>query len=108
MPPTLVEQFQAALDAQKDDDPWRAPLSRLRGTISGDGIERISTQAAFDVLEISQHCRGSGASRRLAAVMAGLGWSAIRLRAPTRGGYLEQVRGYCREARHAPPSSSAN
>jgi hypothetical protein len=26
-----------------------------------------------------------------------LGWTAVRVRGLTRGGYLEQVRGYCRQ-----------
>ena len=31
--------------------------------------------------------------------MAELGWTAVRVRDLTRGGYKEQVRGYCRDAR---------
>ena len=31
--------------------------------------------------------------------MTELGWTAVRVRDLTRGGYKEQVRGYCREAR---------
>jgi hypothetical protein len=38
-------------------------------------------------------------ARRLAKVMRELGWTALRVRGLTRGGYLEQVRGYCRDAR---------
>jgi hypothetical protein len=30
-------------------------------------------------------------------VMAQLGWTAVRVRGVTRGGYLEQVRGYARD-----------
>jgi hypothetical protein len=29
--------------------------------------------------------------------MRELGWTGVRMRDMTRGGYLEQVRGYCRE-----------
>ena len=65
--------------------------------IGDDGIERISTQLLFDVLEVPQPSRGAGACRRLAKLMADLGWMAVRVRGLTRGGYLEQVRGYCRE-----------
>jgi hypothetical protein len=81
----------------EDDDPWRLPLERLRGKIGDDGIERISTQWAFDVLDVPQRSRGAGACRRLAKLMAELGWTAVRVRGLTRGGYLEQVRGYCRD-----------
>ena len=79
-------------------DPWRLRLERVRGQVGADGIERISTQTLFDHLEVLQRSRGAGASRRLAGVMRDLGWTAVRLRDMTRGGYLEQVRGYCRDA----------
>jgi hypothetical protein len=99
---SLIERVKqlAAEQAARDADPWRAPLERLHGKIGGDGIERISTQALFDHLEISQRSRGAGASRRLAKLMRELGWTAVRVRDLTRGGYREQVRGYCRDARH--------
>jgi hypothetical protein len=32
--------------------------------------------------------------------MTELGWIAVRVRGLTPGGYREQVRGYCRDARH--------
>ena len=64
------------------------------GKIADDGIERVTTQTVFDILEIPQRSRGAGACRRLAAVMAELGWTAVRVRGLTRGGYREQVRGY--------------
>jgi hypothetical protein len=50
----------------------------------------------FDVLEVPQRNRRAGACRRLAKLMTELGWTAVRVRGLTRGGYLEQVRGYCR------------
>ncbi len=86
--------------AARNADPWRLPLERLHGKIGDDGIERITTQQVFDILEVSQRSRGAGACRRLAKLMAELGWSAVRVRGLTRGGYLEQVRGYCREPFH--------
>jgi hypothetical protein len=48
------------------------------------------------VREIPQHARRAGAYRRLAKLMAALGWTAMRVRGLTRGGYLEQVRGFAR------------
>ena len=81
----------------RDAEPWRLPLERVHGKIGDDGIERITTQLLFDILEVPQHSRGAGACRRLAKLMAELGWTAVRVRGLTRGGYLEQVRGYCRE-----------
>ena len=83
--------------AAQNADPWRLPLERVHGKIGNDGIERITTQLLFDILEVPQQSRGAGACRRLAKLMADLGWTAVRLRGLTRGGYLEQVRGYCRE-----------
>ncbi len=94
-----LKQAQAEL-AARDTDPWRLPLERLRGKVGDDGIERITTQILFDILEIPQRSRGAGACRRLAKLMTELGWTAVRVRGLTRGGYLEQVRGYCRDARH--------
>jgi hypothetical protein len=70
-------------------------LERVRGQIGDDGIERISTQTLFDHLEVFQRSRGGGACRRLAQVMRELGWTPVRVRDLTRGGYKEQVRGYC-------------
>jgi hypothetical protein len=81
-------------------DAWQLRLERVRGRVGDDGIERVSTQTVFDVLEVPQRRRRAGACRRLARVMRGLGWTPLRVRDLTRGGYKEQVRGYCRDARH--------
>src|SRR5436305_12976448 len=94
-----LEQARAEI-ATLDTDPWALRLERLRGQIDDDGIERVTTQSVFDVLEVPQRSRGAGACRRLAKLMSELGWMAVRVRGLTRGGYLEQVRGYCRDARH--------
>ena len=55
-----LKQAQAEL-AARDTDPWRLPLERLRGKVGDDGIERITTQILFDILEIPQRSRGAGA-----------------------------------------------
>jgi hypothetical protein len=94
--------------AARNADPWRLRLERLRGKIGDDGIERITTQTVFDILEIPQRNRSASACRRLAKVMTELGWSAVRVRGLTRGGYREQVRGYARDARHEHRSSTAD
>ena len=77
-------------------DPWLAPLQRVRGKVELDGLERVSSQTLLDMLEVPQRSRTAGTYRRLAKLMAELGWTAVRVRGITRGGYLEQVRGYCR------------
>jgi hypothetical protein len=93
-----LEMVQAAIEA-RTADPWRLPLERLHGKIGDDGIERVTTQTVFDILEIPQRNRSAAACRRLAKLMTELGWTAVRVRGLTRGGYREQVRGYCREPR---------
>ena len=90
------EEAKAAL--AEAVDPWRLRLERVRGKVDFfDRLERISSQTLLDLLEIPQRNRTAGTFRRLAKVMAELGWTAVRVRDLTRGGYKEQVRGYCRE-----------
>jgi hypothetical protein len=84
-------------------DPWLAPLQRVRGKVEFDGLERVSSQTLLDMLAVPQRSRTAGTYRRLAKLMSELGWSAVRVRDLTRGGYKEQVRGYVRPA--ALPSS---
>jgi hypothetical protein len=71
----------------------------VRGKIGFDGLERISTQTLLDVLGVEQRQRTAVAYRHLARVMTELGWTAVRVRDFTRGGYREQVRGYIRNGR---------
>jgi hypothetical protein len=97
---SFMERLNAAkAEASATADPWRLRLERVRGRMWDDGIERITTQALFDHLELPQRDRRAGACRRLAQVMRDLGWTPLRVRDLTRGGYKEQVRGYCRDAR---------
>jgi len=101
-----LRKLEAEL-AARDADPWRLPLERLRGKVGDDGIERITTQTVFDVLEIPQRNRGAAPCRRLAKLMTQLGWTAVRVRGLTRGSYREQVRGYCRDTRNGSPFQHA-
>ena len=68
-----------------------SPDARVAATVK-------SSRADLAVLQAPIGHR-QGACRRLAKLMAELGWMAVRVRGLTRGGYLEQVRGYCRDAR---------
>jgi hypothetical protein len=94
--------FLARLESAKAEalarkaEPWLLQLQRVRGIIGDAGLERATTQFLLNLLQVPQSSRRAGTYRRLARVMAELGWSAVRVRGPTRGGYLEQVRGYCR------------
>jgi hypothetical protein len=81
----------------RNADPWHLRLERVRGKIGDDGIERVSTQAVFDFLEVPQRSRSAGACRRLAKLMHELGWSPIKARGLTQSGFRDQVRGYARD-----------
>jgi hypothetical protein len=96
-----VQQVKAEIEAARIRaiDPWRLRLERVRGTIGYDGMERTSTQALMDILEVPQCKRTAGAYRHLASLMAQLGWSPIRVRDFNGRGYKEQVRGYVRDSR---------
>ena len=87
--------------AAESADPWRLILGRVCGKVDFfDRLERISSQTLLDLLEVPQRNRTAGTYRRLAKVMATLGWTAVRVRDLTRGGYLESTRGYCRQPRN--------
>jgi hypothetical protein len=92
-----LRESTAALRAQAAD-PWHLRLERVRGKIGDDGVERIATQAIFEILEVPQRSRSAPACRRLARIMRELGWSAMKTRGLTQAGYRDQVRGYARDA----------
>lgn len=80
-------------------DMWKRRLSQLGGTIDlVDGIERITTQAVFDILQLPRGRRGPKAYSRLAATMAELGWYPVRVRGMTPG-RNRQIRCYERKPR---------
>ena len=93
--------------APQNVDAWQLRLQRVRGKIDYSGLERISTQSLLDILEVPQRERRAGIFRHLTRVMTQLGWRAVRLRDLTGGGYKEQVRGFCRDARDGRRSSPA-
>ena len=94
---SFIEKMRAAAaELSQPVDPWLAPLQRVRGKVEFDGLERVSSQTLLDMLEVPQRTRTAGTYRRLAKLMAALGWTAVRVRDLTRGGYKEQVRGYVR------------
>ena len=97
---SLIERLRHAQIAAslENIDPWLAPLQRVRGKVEFDGLERVSSQTLLDMLEVPQRSRTAGTYRRLAKLMGELGWTAVRVRDLTRGGYKEQVRGYLRDA----------
>ena len=46
---TRMREAQAEM-AGRNADPWRLRLERMRGKVGDDNVERIGTQAIFDVL----------------------------------------------------------
>jgi hypothetical protein len=90
--------------AAESADPWRLRLERVRGKLDFyDRLERIGSPTLLDLLEVPQRNRTAGTFRRVSKLMSELGWTAVRVRDLTRGGYKEQIRGYCREARGPRP-----
>jgi hypothetical protein len=83
----------------RNADTWRLRLEGVRGKLGDDGIERVSTQTLFDLLEIPQRSRTAGACRRLAALMRDLAWHPIKARGLTQTGVRDQVRGWARDRR---------
>src|SRR5262245_24641552 len=99
-----MQEEAAKAAAAEPTDPWRVRLARVRGKVDFfDNLERVSSQTLLDLLEVRQRNRTAGTFRRLSRIMAELGWTAVRVRGLTRAGYLEQVRGYCRDARKRQP-----
>ena len=97
---SLLGRLNAAkAELEMPEDPWLAPLQRVRGKIEFDGLERVSSQMILDLLQVPQHSRTAGTYRRVARLMAELGWSPIRVRDLNGRGFREQVRGYVRDVR---------
>jgi hypothetical protein len=94
-----VETIRLAAEAARQQPrahPWQAPIERLKGKIGSDGVERISTQAVFDYLDVPQRERSAVACSTLSKLMQARGWTPTRYRGITRGGFLDQVRGFCK------------
>ena len=88
---------EARSQATAKPDPWRLRLERIRGKVGYDAVERVSTQAVLDFLEVPQRGRNAAACRRLAKLMRELGWSPIKARGMTQQGFRDQVRGWARD-----------
>jgi hypothetical protein len=100
-----LREEAAKVAAAEPADPWRLTLEHVRGKVDFfDRLERISSQTLLDLLAVPQRNRTAGTFRRVSKLMSELGWTAVRVRDLTRGGYKEQVRGYCREARGPDPA----
>ena len=64
---SFVEKLrEAAASVQRPRHPWEDRLRGLRGTTGYDGVERVTTQAVLDRLEIPQRARNPATYLELA------------------------------------------
>jgi len=97
--PSFVQTLRDVAEAARRataEDPWEPPLRKLKGRVAHDGVERVSTNDVFDLLEVPMRRRAS-LTVRLSRVMRRLGWTNIRARGLNPGSYRDRVRGYARE-----------
>ena len=97
-----MREEAARLAAVENTDPWRLTLERVRGKI--DFFDRLAATSA------ARHCwiflrshNATGPRARFGGWQRSWlksGWTAVRVRDLTRGGYREQIRGYCRQPRN--------
>ena len=92
---SFVERLRAH-KAIKPSDPWTAALRKIKGQLGHDGLERISTDAIFDQLDLPRLKRTPEAAKRLRGLMVELGWTPVRARSVTSRGRAARVRGYAR------------
>ena len=93
--------FMALLQAARNTPsphPWTAPLRSIKGRKDIDGVERISTEAIFEALDIPPFKRTPEAAKLLKSLMVKLGWTPVRARHVTSRGRASWVRGYARMA----------
>jgi hypothetical protein len=93
--PFTARLRQLARDTQ-DRDPWLELLSTLTGRISNDGVERVSSDALMEFLDLPPHERTPKAARRIRSLMISLHWVPVRAMLLTATGARTRVRGYAR------------
>ena len=73
-----LREEEAKAVAAELADPWRLRLERVRGKVDFfDKLERISSQTLLDLLDVPQRNRTAATFRRVAKIMAELGWAAV-------------------------------
>src|SRR3954451_25045371 len=96
---SFVALLEAAAQAARNKSacqPWTAPLRSIKGRKDIDGVERVSTEAVFEALDIPPFRRTPEAAKQLRRLMLALGWTPVRARHVTSGGRASRVRGYAR------------
>src|SRR5437899_13037689 len=101
---SFVGRLRVARQTIQPSDPWTKPLRNVRGSIGHDGLERISTDAIFEHLDLPPLKRTPKAAKRLKGLMVDLGWTPVRARHVMSRGRAARVRGYARMS--APTSDS--
>jgi hypothetical protein len=92
---SYMEQLRAARTARLSH-PWTSALRSVRGFRGVDGVERISTEAVFEALDLPRLQRTPEAAKMLRGLMVELGWTPTRSRHVTSRGRASRVRGYAR------------
>jgi hypothetical protein len=103
-----MQEIRAARENHsRPEHPWRTILETIRGDIGHDGVERITTDRVFDLLDVllpegmPRFKRTPEAQKQLKAQMVLIGWCPVRSRLVTRG-FAARVRAYARMPRQAP------
>jgi hypothetical protein len=96
--PSFVETLRAAAAKLHSEavDPWATALANIKGRNGNDGVERISTDAVFDQLNLRPLERTPEAGKRVKAIMCAMGWTWVRARHVRGTGAAGRVRGYAR------------
>jgi hypothetical protein len=109
-----TEEIRAARkNHTRPEHPWRAILLDITGEVGRDGVERISTDRLFDLLDVylpegmPRFKRTPEAQKQLKAQMVLLGWCPVRARLVTRG-FAARVRAYARMPGQAPNAADAH
>jgi hypothetical protein len=98
--PSFLERLRANRTTIRPPDPWISALRKIKGLVGHDGLERISTEAIFEKLEMPPIKRTPEAAKRLRGLMVELGWTPVRSRHVTSRGRAARVRGYARMRAH--------
>lgn len=93
---SFLEQLRQAKSNILPLDPWFPLLKKMAGKVGNDGVNRLTTEAIFDCLDLPLVLRTADAGRRIKTIMVSLGWTPVRTRDVTTRGRAERVRGYAR------------
>lgn len=93
---SFLERLREAKSKIEPFDPLTESLRSLEGSVGSDRIERISSEAIFEALEVPPFKRTPEVAKRIKLSMSKLGWTAVRARLVTSRGRAARIRGYAR------------